>query len=438
MRGLESIEVAVALTVVLAFVLGFVYIFDWFGVSKQQEFVYADLSAAAQQALDRILWSRPLDPSRGLGLGGDGRYIDDSFVYFYATATATPSLQTCKIESKALVNHLGIDEAYLAGRGWLVLKREAASLDYEKILANLFGEVGRWGFDGRSPLQLFDIKLLVTPVATAKCEIRNDYATFRIVSKGPPQDGRVVYSLYYVKKGDAKKDNVLCTAYGIGYTSNGELRLKIGDLQFYCDDGSTARPGSNEPLVVLFEKIDKPTLICYSTTQGDRPFAYGFTTVRDGALALYIVHDSAISCGGGNNAVLGVRYVDLYLGGSKRTVAEDITLDPGVGKGSVKVEPCSSCTKSAHCTACYIANIPREAKVAVVAVETSAAAQAGGGLDIIVVPLVPYPPFMSINITTWTRWGFTREPWVPAAVATRVVDSPSTTYNVTLWVYRRP
>ncbi|MEM4605316.1 MAG: hypothetical protein QXR68_08250, partial [Pyrobaculum sp.] len=152
MRGLESIEVAVALTVVLAFVLGFVYIFDWFGVSKQQEFVYADLSAAAQQALDRILWSRPLDPSRGLGLGGDGRYIDDNFVYFYATATATPNLQTCKIESKALVDHLGIDEAYLAGRGWLVLKREAASLDYEKILANLFGEVGRWGFDGRSPL----------------------------------------------------------------------------------------------------------------------------------------------------------------------------------------------------------------------------------------------------------------------------------------------
>jgi len=437
-RGLESIEVVVALTVVLAFVLGFVYIFDWFGVSKQQEFVYADLSAAAQQALDRILWSRPLDPSRGLGLGGDGRYIDDSFVYFYATATATPNLQTCKIESKALVDHLGIDEAYLAGRGWLVLKREAASLDYEKILANLFGEVGRWGFDGRSPLGLFDIKLLVTPVATAKCEIRNDYATFRIVSKGPPQDGRVVYSLYYVKKGDAKKDNVLCTAYGIGYTSNGELRLKIGDLQFHCDDGSTARPGGNEPLVVLFEKIDRPTLICYNTTRGGRPFAYGFATVRDGALALYIVHDSAISCGGGNNAVLDVRYVDLYLGGSKRTVAEDITLDPGVGKGSVKVGPCSSCTKNARCTACYIANIPREAKVAVVAVETSAAARAGGGLDIIVVPLVPYPPFMSINITTWTRWGFTREPWVPAAVATRVVDSPSTTYNVTLWVYRRP
>ncbi|MEM4605315.1 MAG: hypothetical protein QXR68_08245, partial [Pyrobaculum sp.] len=289
---------------------------------------------------------------------------------------------------------------------------------------------------------------LVTPVATAKCEIRNDYATFRIVSKGPPQDGRVVYSLYYVKKGGA--GNVLCTAYGIGYTSNGELRLKIGDLQFYCDDGSTARPGGNEPLVVLFEKIDKPTLICYSTTQGDRPFAYGFTTVRDGALALYIAHDVAFSCGGGkdksrgedkrrgNVPALGVRRVDLYLGGSKYTVAKDITLDPGVGEGSVKVEPCSSCTNNARCTACYIANIPREAKVAVVAVETDAPEQAGGGLDIIVVPLVPYPPFMSINITTWTRWGFTREPWVPAAVATRVVDSPSTTYNVTLWVYRRP
>ena len=428
MRGLESIEVVVVLSVFLAFVLGFVYIFNWFGVFKQQVFIHVDLSAAAQQVLDRILWSRPLDPSRGLGLGGDGRYIDDNFVYFYATASATPSLQICEINSNALVDELGTNKAYLAGRGWLVLKREAAPLDYEKILANLFGEVGRWGFDRRSPLELFDIRLLVTPVAVAKCEIGNDYATFRIVSRGPPQDGRVVYRLYYVKRGDAK--SVLCTAYGIAYTSNGELRLKIGDLQFDCDDGSTARPGSNEPLVALFEKIDRPTLICYNTTRGDRPLVYGFATVRDGALALYIAHGSSISCGGEDGQTLVVRRLDLYLGGSKHTVAEDVTLSPG---GGGKIGPCSSCTRGAHCAACYIANVPRGAKVAVV--ETSTAA---GGLDIIIVPLVPYPPFTSIDIATWTRWGFTKEPWMLAAVATRVVDSPSTMYNVTLWVYRVP
>jgi hypothetical protein len=102
------------------------------------------------------------------------------------------------------------------------------------------------------------------------------------------------------------------------------------------------------------------------------------------------------------------------------------------------VDKCSACTSNARCAACYVDGIPPAASLAIISVETSAAQAAGGGTDLVIIPLMPFPPLMRVDVRTWLRWGYSQIPEVYSAVATRVVDGSASSYNVTLILFRRP
>ena len=55
-----------------------------------------------------------------------------------------------------------------------------------------------------------------------------------------------------------------------------------------------------------------------------------------------------------------------------------------------------------------------------------------------IIPLMPFPPLMRVDVRTWLRWGYSQTPGVYSAVATRVVDGSASSYNVTLILFRRP
>ncbi|MEZ0319185.1 MAG: hypothetical protein ABWK05_04220, partial [Pyrobaculum sp.] len=246
----------------------------------------------------------------------------------------------------------------------------------------------------------------------------------------------VSVAAYAVKR--SKSGAVVCQ-YVTHKPSGGTLSISLS-VPFICDDGSQYTPQPGDKVVVVFEKFNSPYAICVNATSRDPSYAYAMLGVGDAGLRLFVAHDAVISCPGAStsSAVLGVRYVDIYAAGSRLTVARDVTLNPGVGQGRPHVDACSACTGSARCTACYIDNIPRGARVAVISVETSAAASAGGGADVLVVPLVPYRPFLYVNLTSWSRWGLPRQPSVLSAYASRVVDGLAYSYFVKFVVYRWP
>ncbi|ACB39071.1 hypothetical protein [Pyrobaculum neutrophilum] len=440
MRGLESVELVVTVALLLAFVGGTYYFFTWVSDFSKQQQLQADLSAQAQNVLDRIIYYRPYNPLKELGVGLDGRYVDDRYIALYALAAGgRPPGQTCTIQSQALASAVGTSQATLVGRGWLYVDPQQLSLDYVDIVKDLFGSVAP---DGVTPLyNKYDLWLTITPVVNATCSINNDgTASLQLFTTygRRPVDGKVVYTILYAAPSGSS--GVLCSKTGVGYTQGGTLVVKWQD-QLTCDPQGTVVPDTNTgTLVVIFEKIDRPATLCYAVAGKQRPLAYGFVLPTSSGPVLYIAHDATVSCGSGNLPALGVRYVDLFWGGSRYRVASDVTLDPGVGRGRVKVDRCSACTGSSQCAACYIDGIPPAAKLAVIYVERNSQGQSDQTplVDLIVVPVAPYPPLMRVDVRTWLRWGFVNTPQVYSAVATRVVDSPTSTYNFTLVLYRWP
>ncbi len=420
-----------AILLLLAFVGGTYYIYTWASGFGAQQQMQADLSAAAQSVLDRVVHYRPYDPLKELGLGLEGGLVDDRLVALYALAAGgQPRGQSCTIESGALANAVGTDQATLVGRGWLYVKTQQLSLDYDAITRSLFGSVAP---DGVTPLyKAYDLWLVVTPLINATCPIDSgggaELRLFTTYAKRPV-DGQVAYMILYAKPG-----GVLCAKSGLQSTQNGRL-VVAWRQQLLCDDGSTVVPDPTIGTVaVVFEKLERPSTVCYNMTGRSRPFAYGFVLPTGSGPVLYIAHDAVVSCGSGNLQALDVRYIDLYWGGSRYRIASDVTLDPGVGR----VGRCSACTGNARCAACYVDGVPPAAKLAIISVETSAAAAAGGGTDLVIIPLMPYPPLMRVDVKTWLRWGYSQIPEVYSAVATRVVDGSASSYNVTLVLFRRP
>jgi hypothetical protein len=423
-RGLESIELVLATVLMLAFVGGTYYVFYWASGFAGQQQMQADLSAAAQSVLDRVIHHRPYNPLKELGLGLEGGLIDDRMVAFYALAAGSqPQGQSCTIENSALADAVGTNQATLVGRGWLYVRPQRLSLDYDAIMRSLFGSVAP---DGVTPLyKAYDLWLVVTPLINATCPIDSyGRAELRLFTTygGRPVDGQVAYTILYAKPG-----GVLCAKSGLQSTQNGRL-VVLWNQQLLCDDGSTVVPDpATGTVAVIFEKLGRPSTVCYNTTGRSRPFVYGFVLPTESGLRLYMAHGTTVSCGPGGVPRLAVSStILLYWGGSRYNVV----LNPDGG-----LDRCSACTSSAGCAACYVDGIPPAAKLAIISVQTSAA---GMGTDLVIIPLMPFPPLMRVDVRTWPRWGYSEIPGVYSAVATRVVDGSASSYNVTLILFRRP
>jgi hypothetical protein len=311
-------------------------------------------------------------------------------------------------------------------------------------MRSLFGSVAP---DGVTPLyKAYDLWLVVTPLISATCPIdmygRSELRIFTTYG-GRPVDGQVAYTILYAKPG-----GVLCAKSGLQSTLNGRLVVPWNQ-PLVCDDGSTVVPDPTGTghligvtpdmyaVAVIFEKLDQPSTVCYNTTANrGRPYVYGLVLPTEYGLTLYVAHSTTMSCGYGRPSALDVSFtIDLYGGGSRYRVASNVVLNPDVGPHSGGVDRCSACTSSAGCVACYVDGIPPAARLAVISVQTSAA---GAGTDLVIIPLVPYPPLMRGDVRTWLRWGYSQIPGVYSAVATRVVDGSASSYNVTLILFRRP
>jgi hypothetical protein len=428
-RGLESIELVLATVLMLAFVGGTYYVFYWASGFVGQQQMQADLSAAAQSVLDRVIHHRSYNPLKELGLGLESGLVDDGAVALYALAAGSqPQGQSCTIQSGALADAVGTNQATLVGRGWLYVRSQRLSLDYDAIMRSLFGSVAP---DGVTPLyKAYDLWLVVTPLINATCPIDSyGRAELRLFTTygGRPVDGPVAYTILYARRG-----GVLCAKSGLQSTQNGRL-VVLWNQQLVCDDGSTELPDPTTGTVaVIFEKLVRPSIVCYNTTGRSRPFVYGFVLPTESGPRLYMAHGTTVSCGPGGVPPLDVNStIYLYWGGSRYRVVSNVVLNPDVGG----VDRCSACTSSAGCAACYVDGIPPAARLAVISVQTSAA---GMGTDLVIIPLVPYPPLMRVDVRTWLRWGYSQIPEVYSAVATRVVDGSAYSYNVTLILYRRP
>jgi len=444
MRGLESIELVLAIVLMLAFVGGTYYVFYWASGFAGQQQMQADLSAAAQSVLDRVIHHRPYNPLKELGLGLEGGLIDDRVVVLYTLATGSqPPGQSCTIVSGALANAVDTSQATLVGRMWLYARPQRLSLDYDAIMRSLFGSVAP---DGVTPLyKAYDLWLVVTPLISATCPIDEyGWSELRIFTTygGRPVDGRIAYMILYVRP-----DGVLCAKSGLQSTLNG--RLVVPWTQpLVCDDGSTVVPDptgtghliGDKPdmyaVAVIFEKLDQPSTVCYNTTARGGPHVYGLVLPTEYGLTLYVAHSTTVSCGYGKPSALDVSFtIDLYGGGSRYRVASNVVLNPDVGPHSGGVDRCSACTSSAGCVACYVDGIPPAAKLAIISVQ----APAGGvNTDFVIIPLMPLPPLARVDVRTWLRWDYSQIPEVYSAVATRVVDGSASSYNVTLILFRRP
>ena len=432
-RGVESIELVLAVVLMMAFVGGTYYVFSWASGFAGQQQMQADLSAAAQSVLDRVIHHRSYNPLKELGLGLEGGLIDDGAVALYALAAGSqPPGQSCDIENSTLAYAVDTDQATLVGRGWLYVRPQRLSLDYDAIMRSLFGSAAP---DGVTPLyKAYDLWLVVTPLINATCPIdsngRSELNLFTSYG-GRPVDGQVAYMILYAKPG-----GVLCAKSGLQSTQNGRL-VVLWNQPLVCDDGSTELPDpARGTVAVIFEKLARPSAVCYNTTGTSRPFVYGFVLPTESGPRLYMAHGTAVSCGPGGVPPLDVSStIDLYRGGSRYRVASNVVLNPDVGPHSGGVDRCSACTSSAGCAACYVDGIPPAARLAVISVQTSAP---GAGTDLVIIPLVPYPPLMRGDVKTWLRWGYSQIPEVYSAVATRVVDGSAYSYNVTLILYRRP
>ena len=441
-RGLESIELVLATVLMLAFVGGTYYVFYWASGFAGQQQMQADLSAAAQSVLDRVIHHRSYNPLKELGLGLGGGLIDDRVVVLYTLATGSqPPGLSCTIVSGALANAVDTNQATLVGRMWLYARPQRLSLDYDAVMRSLFGSVAP---DGVTPLyKAYDLWLVVTPLIKATCPIdmygRSELRLFTTYGERPV-DGRVAYMILYVRS-----DGVLCAKSGLQSTLNGRLVVPWNQ-PLVCDDGSTvvpdptgpaARIGGLEPdmytVAVIFEKLDQPSTVCYNTT-GNRgqPYVYGLVLPTESGLTLYVAHSTTMSCGYRWPSALDVSSttIDLYGGGSRYRVASNVVLNPDVGPHSGGVDRCSACTSSAGCVACYVDGIPPAAKLAIISVQAPT--------DFVIIPLMPFPPLTRVDVRTWLRWDYSQIPEVYSAVATRVVDGSASSYNVTLILFRRP
>ncbi|MGC9050821.1 hypothetical protein [Pyrobaculum sp.] len=439
----EAIEVATVAGVLLGFVLFvYSYLFPFYGPTQYKPSDQPQLVNAAQQALDRVVFINSPTAARS----GSGWSIVDLALSAPAPlyqpqidVSKLASLQqgasgaACYIQQKALVDATGISSAVLTGYGVLKPAAPSASFDYVRILKNFFG--GDW--------DRYDFTLVISPLVNLtvcpNVVVQTPAGDVAIYRKDPMCQG--VGQGVWVRStagGRVVATAIRCEVGAGCALSSYDLRLSRSgqwwEAQIPMPVTMFNGLGDTAGLVVIAQKVDYPRAMDYyvfNTTS--RSLVYGMYGT-DGML--WFMHDATVSCGSGNIPALGIRSVDVFTGAGFQNLASDVTLDPGVGVGAVKVDYCGSCTSNSRCAACWV-EPPPGALFAVVWAERNSQGGSAPRSVIVVVPLMPTPPQAVIRIDTWLRWT-PNEPRLQSAVATRVVESQSATYLLKLVLYRRP
>jgi hypothetical protein len=349
-----------------------------------------------------------------------------------ALADAGTAGPLCAINQKAFVDETGIERAILVGFGVLRPASTSAHFDYACILRNFFG--GDW--------DKYDIELVIKPLVNLTICPNVRVAGVDITRRDPVCSG-VPQGRVFVRStagGRVVVTGMRCEveagcdvfSYDLSLTyANGvwqaEVPLPPSAYAGLCDTAG---------LALIAQKVDYPRasdLFVFNATS--RSLAYGMYG-PDGKL--WLLHDHTVSCGTGSTPALGIRELDVYTGAGFVTLVNGAVLDPGVGGGNVKVDACQSCTKNARCAACWV-EPPANAIFAVAWVERESQGKKDSAPRsvMLLVPLAPAQPQSAIRIGTWHRWT-PREPELQSAVATRIVDGQTTTYQLRLVLYRRP
>lgn len=437
----EAVEIVLVAGVLLGFTI-FLMSYATAGggptmYSKEQQAPQINL---AQQALDRVvLLNSPIAVRSGqswrivdLALAAPGPLyqpqLDDSKL---AQLFSAAGGQLCTIQQKAFADATGISQAALAGYGLLKPAAGSLNFDYVSILKNFFGR--DW--------DKYDITLIIKPLVNLticpNLQVSNVVMQRRDPMCAGVQQGVWVRS---TAGGRVVATAVYCTTDAGCDLSSRELTLAynsgvgLWEARLEVPSSYLQGLGTVASLVVFAERVTYPRAMdfyVFNTTS--RSLAYGMYGY-DGRV--WFMHDATVSCGSGNIPALGIRRLDIYTGGGFVTLAQDVTLDPGIGAGAVKVDMCQNCVSNARCAACWV-QPPAGALFAVAWIERNSQGGNAPGSTIVVVPLSPTPPNAVIRVDTWLRWTPV-EPQLQTAVATRIVDSRSTTYSIQLVLYKKP
>jgi len=396
------------------------------------------LTNLAQQTLDRVVFTN----SKVFVKSGGGWYvvdlalsaqrplyqpqIDETKLALLSTAAGP----LCEISQRAFIDAVGVDGAVYVGFGVLSPAGVSLAFDYVRILRNFFGE--DW--------DRYDVTLIVKPLVDLTI-CPNIRAGEVVIKREGPMCGNVPQGAVVVRStagGRVVVTGIRCDVELGCDVFSYDLTLAyvdgVWEAQVPLPPSAYDRLGDTAGLALIAQRVDYPRafdLFVFNTTS--RSLVYGMYG-PDGKL--WILHDHTVSCGVGDNAALGLRKVDVYTGAGFVTLATDVVLNPGVGAGSVKVDACQSCTQNARCAACWV-EPPANAVFAVVWVERNSQGGSAPRSVMLLVPLVPTPPLSVIRIDTWRRWT-PQEPKLQSAVATRIVDGQTTTYQLQLVLYRRP
>ena len=437
----EAVEIVLVAGVLLGFTIFLMgYVMPGGGptvYSKEQQAPQINL---AQQALDRVvLLNSPVVARTGQGwsivdlaLAAPGPLyqpqLDDSKL---AELFPAAGGQLCTIQQQAFADATGITQAALVGYGVLKPATGSVNFDYVSILKNFFGR--DW--------DKYDITLIIRPLVNLTICPNIQVGSVVIQRRDPMCTG--VQQGVWIRStagGRVVATAVYCTTDAGCDLSSRDLRLAynpgvgLWEAQLELPSSYFQGLGTTSSLVVFAERVTYPRAMdfyVFNTTS--RSLAYGIYSY-DGRV--WFAHDATVSCGSGNIPALGIRRLDVYTGGGFVTLAQDVTLDPGVGAGDVKVDMCQNCVSNARCAACWV-QPPAGALFAVAWVESNSQGGSDPGSAIIVVPLFPTPPNAVIRVDTWLRWTPV-EPKLQAAAATRIVDSKSATYSIQLVLYKRP
>lgn len=436
----EAVEIIIVAGILLGFTVFFLtYVSPAQGPTMYTPSEQPALTNLAQQVLDRVVFvNAPISTRAGQGwsiidlaLASPGPLyqpqIDDSKLSQLLAASAQGSL--CTIDQKTAASALGISRAVAIGYGLLAPSYSDVTYNYTRILMNFFGR--SW--------DSYDFTLIIKPLVNLTICPNLQLASATITRSDPicsgvqqgvwvrsTAGGRVVVTAIYCRT-DAGCD---VSSYQLSLSKSGAYwQAQVPLPQSYFQG-----LGDSAGLALIAQRVDYPRASdFYLFNVSSRSLIYGMYS-PDGRIWLF--HDATVSCGSGNVPALGIRRLDVYTGAGFITLANDVVLNPGVGSGSVKVDACQSCTNNAHCAACWVTP-PANALFAVAWAERNSQGGSAPQGVMIIIPLVPTPPQATIRVDTWLRWT-PNAPALQSAVATRIVDSQSATYQLQLVLYKKP
>lgn len=468
---MQAVEIVVVGFILAFFVALTFYMFN--SMAPRAQTAQAELNVLAQQILQRITSYSAYNLSNDIGIADPNApgYLSDYAVDYLAMATAQLSgYPACNVwnPSSTVAQYVG-DTVYMAGYGYVIPGLVNGNLNLTAIAINFFGrEYGRYDVEiqikplvrlGVCPyvvMQNYGVTFenALSPVCAQFYSIMGaglKNGTVYLVARGAgayPQ-GQVAYTVYYC---------TTSTCYQ-PYTGTAALTPLVQSGGYYYSYAVAALPpyvsfsqiaSLSAALVVYAQKVTYPySAGFYVFNATSVSLIYGAPFPGSASTTLYLIHDadyvvpgSNLPCDGRLSSAsgrqsLGIRYLSLYTGQGFVIYGSNIELDPGTGNSPVKVQPCSQCTTSAHCTACW-ASLPTDTLLAIAYVTPSSSSGKIPSAALVPIPLFPAPPATDVDVKTWLRWGFTKTPSTYASSAWGVFNSLTTTYLVNVTVYEYP